>query len=272
MYLSFSSLAHLSSIPLAHLSNNLSSTVSQKLWQQLYPDLPELFVFSNGWFEGFKKRHCIVRRRITKAATKLPDEVISTVNEFIQFIRRNNRQESFAATILQSSPSKTQSFQRYPTRLIVNLDETPLPFEFLNGYTYEVQGKKTIAGKSERSGWGKRQVTIILYIMANGDTPFKPVVIFHGKGTVASRERYDPRVEVYFNETAYNNEKLFSDWIQQVYIPYIDDKDSMMIMDVATFHKTEGILQLLKTNGILPAMIPPGKLFLYPSNYLTITG
>jgi hypothetical protein len=81
---------------------------------------------------------------------------------------------------------KIQSFQRYPTRLIVNLDETPLPFEFLNGYTYEVQGKKTIAGKSERSGWGKRLATIILYIMANGNNPFKPVVIFHGKGTVAS--------------------------------------------------------------------------------------
>jgi hypothetical protein len=106
---------------------------------------------------------------------------------------------------------KTQSFQRYPIRLIVNLDETPFSFKFLNGYTYKVQGKKTIAGKSERSGWGKRQATIILYIMANGDTPFKPVVIFHGKGTITSRERYDPRVKVYFNETAYNNEKLFSD-------------------------------------------------------------
>jgi hypothetical protein len=78
--------------------------------------------------------------------------------------------------------------------------------------------------------------------MANGDTPFKPVVIFHGKRTIASREFYDPRVEVYFNETAYNNEKLFSDSIQQVYIPYINDENSMIIIDVAIFHKIKGIL------------------------------
>jgi hypothetical protein len=45
--------------------------------------------------------------------------------------------------------------------------------------------------------------------MANADTPFKPVVIFHGKGIVASWENYDPRVNVHFNKTAYNNEELF---------------------------------------------------------------
>jgi hypothetical protein len=39
---------------------------------------------------------------------------------------------------------------------------------------------------------------------------FKPVIIFYGKGTMASRENYDPRVDVHFNETAYNNEELFS--------------------------------------------------------------
>jgi hypothetical protein len=32
----------------------------------------------------------------------------------------------------------------------------------------------------------------------------------------------------------------------------------MMVMDVAIFHKTEDILDLLKSNNILPAMIPPG--------------
>jgi hypothetical protein len=68
------------------------------------------------------------------------------------------------------------------------------------------------------------------------------VVIFHGKGTVASRERYDPRIKIYFNKTAYNNEKLFLDWIQQVYIPYINDEDNIMVIDVAIFHKTEDIL------------------------------
>jgi hypothetical protein len=94
--------------------------------------------------------------------------------------------------------------------------------------------------------------------MANGDTPFKPVVIFYGKRTVASRENYDPRVDIHFNETAYNNEKLFSQWLKDVYIPYANGNNSMTVIDVATFHKTEDILGLLKSNNILPAMIPPG--------------
>jgi hypothetical protein len=92
-----------------------------------------------------------------------------------------------------------------------------LPFGFLNGYSYDFKGVHTMAGKFERSGWDKRQITIILYIMADGSTSFKPVLIFHGKGNMAKRESYDDRVDVYFNETAYNNEKLFHRWLQDIY-------------------------------------------------------
>jgi hypothetical protein len=68
--------------------------------------------------------------------------------------------------------------------------------------------------------------------MANGDTSFKPVVIFHGKRTIANRENYNPRVDVHFNETAYNNEELFSQWLKDVYIPYANGDNSMMVMDM----------------------------------------
>jgi hypothetical protein len=66
-----------------------------------------------------------------------------------------------------------------------------------------------MGGRFERSGWNKRQATIILYIMADGSTPFKPVIIFHGKGTIAKREHYNERIEIHFNEIAYNNKELF---------------------------------------------------------------
>jgi hypothetical protein len=117
-------------------------------------------------------------------------------------------------------PKKT-SFRRFPPKLIVNLDETPLPFEFLSGYTYDWKAVTTVAGKSDRSGWDKRQTTIVLHIMANGDTTFKPVIIFHGQGTVLAKEQpyYDPRVEVHFNPTAYHNEEIFLKWLKHVYQP-----------------------------------------------------
>jgi hypothetical protein len=110
---------------------------------------------------------------------------MKVTNAFIQYIRkRSRREDAYQTTILRFSPPfdsynwKTDSFQRFPLNLIINLDETPLPFEFLSGYSYDFKGARTRADKFERSGWDKRQPTIILYIMADGSTPFKPVLIF----------------------------------------------------------------------------------------------
>jgi hypothetical protein len=255
---------------------------AQQLWLQLYPHLPDLFVFSNGWFWRFLQRHDIVRRRITKVATKPPEELVKVTNAFIQYIRKRSRREDVYQTIvLRSSPPydpqlsdtwgkpadnwKSDSLRRFPLNLIVNLDETPLPFEFLSGYSYDFKGVRTVAGKSERSGWDKRQATIILYIMADGSTPFKPVIIFHGKGTVASKENYDNRVDVHFNDTAYNNEELFHTWLSDIYQPYVaqhaqGNEESLIVMDAASFHKTETILDFIRQAEppMTTALIPPG--------------
>jgi hypothetical protein len=133
-----------------------------------------------------------------------------------------------------------------------------LPFEFLSGYTYDWKGVTTVAGKSDRSGWDKRQATIILHIMANGDTPFKPTVIFHGRGTVLKREKpyYDPRVEVHFNPTAYHNEEMFLRWLENVYQPYIANhasgkEGSLVVMDAAAFHKTPAVMKFLHEAELL---------------------
>jgi hypothetical protein len=249
--------------------------VSHQIWQQLYPQVSEVFVFSNVWFWRFLRRHGIVRRRITKVATKTPAEMVDVADCFIQYIRRNNRRKDDpTAMLLRSSPfgggeenvsTKQTSMRRFPNNLVINLDETPLPFEFLNGYSYDFKGAITVAGKSERSGWDKRQATIIPYIMADGSTPFKPVIIFHGKGTVARREHYDNRVDVHFNETAYNNEDLFYTWLQNIYQPYVTQQacgieESLIIMDAAAFHETEAIRTFIKQAQppIRTAIIPPG--------------
>jgi hypothetical protein len=183
--------------------------MSQQIWDLLYPtELSGVLVFSNGWFWRFLRRYSIVRRRITKVATKQPAEVVHVTNSFIQFIRKHNRREDdYASMVLRSSPPinhgggggggdeftpywKKNSLRKFLLNLIINLDETPLPFEFFSGYTYDFKGVNTVAGKSERSGWDKRQATIILYIMADGSTSFKPVFIFYGKGTVAKRKHF----------------------------------------------------------------------------------
>jgi hypothetical protein len=81
-------------------------------------------------------------------------------------------------------PPKKFFLRGYPSKLILNIDETLLHFEFLSGYTYDWKGVTTLAGKPDRSGWDKRQATIVLHVMVNGDTFFKPILIFHCQGTV----------------------------------------------------------------------------------------
>jgi hypothetical protein len=142
-----------------------------------------------------------------------------------------------------------------------------LPFEFLSGYTYDWKEVTIVAGKSDRSSWDKRQAIIVLHIMADGDTFFKPIIIFYDQGTVIIKKqpRYDPRVDVYFNPIAYHNEKMFLKWLKDTYQPYIasqagEGEESMVVMDAAAFHKIPPIMKFLREAVplMLTAFIPPG--------------
>uniref|UniRef100_A0A0B7KKN3 SAP domain-containing protein n=1 Tax=Bionectria ochroleuca TaxID=29856 RepID=A0A0B7KKN3_BIOOC len=218
-----------------------------------------IFTFSNGWWTNFKLRNNLSRRRVTRRATKTPEEAVPIVNNFLRFIRRISNQRSTALDRILVTMSPTRRFRR---GCIVNIDETPIPFEYLDGYTYEVKGTKTIQGKSDRSGWNKRQATLILYIFADGIQRLKPKVIFHGKpeGQIFENEGYlySPDVTVEFNDTAYNNEELFRYWIANELAVILDGKEHMLVMDVASFHTTDDVLQDLRSRKITTALIPPG--------------
>jgi hypothetical protein len=97
----------------------------------------------------------------------------------------------------------------------MNFDETPISFEYISKKTYNIQGAKIVTAKTNRSGWGKRQATLILYIFADGVPRIKPKLTFRGKATdeggkIEEREShlYHKCVTVHFNSTAYNNEEL----------------------------------------------------------------
>jgi hypothetical protein len=207
---------------------------------------------------------------------------VKVTNAFIQYVRkRSRREDTYQTTVLRSSPPydaqfpdswskpadnwKTDSLRKFPLNSIMNLDETPLPFEFLSGCSYNFKGARTVAGRSDRNGWDKRQATVILYIMADGSTPFKPVVIFRGTRTVAKKEKYDDGVDIRFNETAYNNEELVHTWLRDTYQPYVaqhadGNEESLIVMDAASFHKTETILDFIRNSepSMTTALIPPG--------------
>ncbi|RYO82107.1 hypothetical protein DL764_009660 [Monosporascus ibericus] len=145
------------------------------------------------------------------------------------------------------------------------MDETPLPFEYVDGYTYSLKGLRTVTAKSDRSSWDKRQATLILFIWVDGrgQERVKPIIIFRGapgdRSQIPDEEKkqYAPGVKVLFNEKAYNNEKIMTDIVNNLG-EYTDDKDTLLTMDVAAFHKTPKLMELLRSYRIITALIPPG--------------
>ncbi|KAH7114029.1 DDE superfamily endonuclease-domain-containing protein [Dactylonectria macrodidyma] len=255
---------------------------SKALFSEVYPACPYIFVFSMGWFNLFQRRYNISRRRVTKQATQPPRELIPWITSFMRFIRRNmlrdvtriSRDVQGVASSSESprtprrnrfwdvvTPQKPRP-RRFSNSRIMNMDETPIPFEYLSGYTYDNKGTHTVSVKSARSGWDKRQATLIMYIFADGIQRMKPALIFHGKPDNPhyddEREQYHDGVKVFFNDSAYNNEDLMMQWIKDDLIPMTGGKEFMLVMDVASFHKTDSIKTMLREAQILPTMVPPG--------------
>lgn len=72
---------------------------------------------------------------------------------------------------------------RYDLCNIYNIDETPLPFEWLSGRPYDFIGTKTIWVKELKSGCDKCQASLVLCIFTAGVNRVLPMIIFHGTGT-----------------------------------------------------------------------------------------
>jgi hypothetical protein len=103
------------------------------IFGSLYPSLPDRFIFSNGWWRSFLRRHNIVKRRVTHRASKLPEEYVEVVNNFIRFVRRIStiRSQSRVLTMMLNNPKR-----RFPLGRILNVDETPIPTQVLLAETH----------------------------------------------------------------------------------------------------------------------------------------
>lgn len=151
------------------------------------------------------------------------------------------------------------------------MDETPLPFEYLDGQTYADKGSHTVQVKATTSGWDKRQATVVLGIFGCGKNRLRPLIIFKGKSSYTGTRsayyqnkrdeemsHYDSRVIVRWNETAYANATLLIEWITSFLVPVMPSGPKLLALDIAKFHCTEPVLQTLRDNDIIPSIIPAG--------------
>jgi len=144
------------------------------------------------------------------------------------------------------------------------MDQTPLPWEYLEGRTYEVKGNKTVWAKSWQSGWGKRQATMQFTIFANGLARILPLMIFRGKeeSKTQARERetlrYDTRVVVSFNSKAYATTATILRWLLKQLLPELGGLPSLLIMDLLRSHRAKPVKKLLKKNDVTLSLVPAG--------------
>lgn len=225
---------------------------AQAAFLKAYPTIDvSIFIFSNGWFFGFLARHDITLRFATNKSQKIPADYLQVCLEFIRFVRHN-------AQLRPGLKDEQLVVGRYLLGCICNMDETPLPFEFLDGQTYADRGSHSVQVRSTRSGWDKRQATILLCIFADGAMRVKPLILFKGaleknltrradqQRRTAEVARYDPRVAVQFNPNAYANESVLVNWITDMLVPALPAGPRLLALDVAKFHKTDAVLDTLR--------------------------
>lgn len=256
--------------------SNWFRLASRWLFSQIYPDLDKgQFKFSNGWFLRSLSRWGITLRVTTNKAQKVPEDYRDRIVNWLQFNRRNSQPRLLSKIEPQLTiPDGIHEIGRYFRRNICNMDQTPLPFEYLSGRTYAIRGDKTVWAKARKSGWDKRQATIMLAVFADGICRIPPLIIF--KGTEDSRrqnvyykeesKKYDPRVIVWFNQKGYANEQIMLKWFVTYLIPAFNQDERQIIegafmsdgkpphlegppnpnliaLDAAKFHKTPAVLQ-----------------------------
>ena len=144
---------------------------------------------------------------------------------------------------------------------VANVDQTPLPFTFTNGSTYESKGASTVWVQGGNSGLDKRQCTVQLTIFADGIPRVKPLVIFRGTGkriTFQEKLKYDKRVSVCFQENAWCDEAVMIRWVKHQWKPCIEGP-TMLCLDQHKAQKTPSIEGLLSSECETTAiLIPPG--------------
>jgi len=192
-----------------------------KVFANCYPEKdPFEFPFSNGWLASFLSRHLITLRFTTNKSQRIPEDYLQAILSWLLFNRRNSQVRS-------GTGDEEKVVGRYLPDSICNVDETPLPFEYLDGQTYADKGSHSVQVKASHSGWDKRQATLLLGIFGSGRSIIQPLIIFRGKEKYEGwrgeyfqkkrdeeMKRYDHRVEIKWNDSEYANAGLLVDWIQ----------------------------------------------------------
>ena len=160
----------------------------------------------------------------------------------------------------RATENPTGPLGKYSLGRIANVDQTPLPFCFTDGPTYEDTGSSTVWVRSGAYALKKQQNTIQLTIFSDGEPRVKPLVIFRGKGqqnSLAERVRYDTRVTVCFQPNAWCEEATMGRWSRDCWKPNTLP-DTSLIADIHRAQTINAIKDLLRECNTDLVLVPAG--------------
>ncbi|XP_055306652.1 jerky protein homolog-like [Sitodiplosis mosellana] len=139
------------------ISAHIIKVKAKAIFEEMYPDKDDsAFVASNGWFEGFKKRHGI--RFLTVAGEKLSADLTSIT----PFIHRLH------AKILEMNITEDQLY---------NADESGIYYRMLPKRTYVCASETSAPGRKT----AKERLTFMLTANSGGSHKVKPLIIGKSK-------------------------------------------------------------------------------------------
>lgn len=208
--------------------------------------------FTIGWCQSIYKRLNFVRRKATTAkpliAPGLIDEMgFSFYKEINELVRWFN----------------------IPKELVINIDQTPLPFVLISSYTMEEKGNQCVpvSGTTDY-----RQITGTFGVSLSGD--FLPIQLIYKGKTHRCQPNYPFPHEFHVtqNENHWANEDTSVDLLKKILIPYVqktreklslpNDQPWLLIADVFKGQWTEAV-----TKGVSESH---GKMCAVPSNMTNV--
>ncbi len=148
----------------------------------------QAFAASNGWLEGFKKRHQILFRQISGEGKAVDDDVCSDWMKQLPDL-----------------------LQQYNEDDIYNADETALFFKCLPDKTMAFKGEKCSGGKHS-----KERVSLLLATNMSGTDKLQPLLIGKAAKPRAFKGVKSLPLSYKWNKKAWMTTKIFNEWLQTI--------------------------------------------------------
>jgi len=199
------------------------------------------FKCSQNWIDSFMKRNGLSYRMPTHVAQQNNKTPATKCLEVITHLNKFNCMAS-----------------EYSLDLILNMDETPMYFDLLEGKTIDFKGAKSV--DVCHTGNDKSRFTAVITISASGI--MLPVyIIFKNLKKIPLIFKTQPapnNIVLQVSKSGTMDQYLMQDYIKRVIVPYTQGRKSLMLLDECACHYTALANDAFNLASVSPCLIPGG--------------